>query len=124
MKKIKIPLFVAITSAIVFLLEMFSFSIGRVIYKIFPCRQDPMNSFPCFGIYDIYAGFIKYAVWKEGKYYVSQCLNVDVSSFGKTKKEALKNLEEALELYFEESKAPKVTKIMDVHIVSGSLKYA
>ena len=27
-------------------------------------------------------------VWKEGKYYVAQCLNVDVSSFGKTKKEA------------------------------------
>lgn len=67
---------------------------------------------------------LKYAVWKEGKYYVSQCLNVDVSSFGKTQKEALKKLEEALELYFEESKAPKVTKIMNVHIVSGSLKYA
>ena len=44
---------------------------------------------------------LKYAVWKEGKYYVSQCLNVDVSSFGKTQKEALKNLEEALELYFD-----------------------
>ena len=40
-------------------------------------------------------------VWKEGKYYVSQCLNVDVSSFGETKKEALKNLDEALELYFD-----------------------
>ena len=25
---------------------------------------------------------IKYVVYKEGKYYVSQCLNVDVSSFG------------------------------------------
>ena len=31
-------------------------------------------------------------VWKEGKYYVAQCLNIDISSFGKTKKEALKNL--------------------------------
>ena len=44
---------------------------------------------------------LKYAVWKEGKYHVAQCLNIDVSSFGKTQKEALKNLEEALELYFE-----------------------
>jgi len=44
-------------------------------------------------------------VWKEGKYYVAQCLNVDVSSFGKTKKEALGNLKEALELYFEDQKA-------------------
>ena len=32
---------------------------------------------------------LKSVVWKEGKYYVSQCLEVDVSSFGKTKKEAL-----------------------------------
>lgn len=39
-------------------------------------------------------------VWKEGKYYVAQCLNVDVSSFGKTKKEALKNLDEAVELFY------------------------
>lgn len=43
----------------------------------------------------------KYIIWKEGKYYVSQCLNVDVSSFGKTQKKSSKNLEEALELYFE-----------------------
>lgn len=50
-------------------------------------------------------------VWKEGKYYVAQCLNVDVSSFGKTKKEALKNLDEALELYFEDIKKPKITKV-------------
>jgi predicted RNase H-like HicB family nuclease len=40
-------------------------------------------------------------VWREGKYYVAQCLNVDVSSFGKTKVLALKNLKEALSLYLE-----------------------
>lgn len=40
-------------------------------------------------------------VWKEGKYYVAQCLNVDVSSFGKTRKEALNNLNEALSLHFD-----------------------
>ncbi len=27
---------------------------------------------------------IDYVVWQEGKYYVSQCINVDVSSFGNT----------------------------------------
>lgn len=43
----------------------------------------------------------KNVVWKEGKYYVAQCLNIDVSSFGDTKKQALSNLDEALELYFE-----------------------
>lgn len=67
---------------------------------------------------------LKYAIWKEGKYYVSRCLNIEVSSFGKTQKEALKNLEEALELYFEDVKTPRVTKVMKVQIVSGSLKYA
>ena len=31
---------------------------------------------------------IKYVIYKEGKYYVSQCLNVDISSFGTTIDEA------------------------------------
>ena len=42
-------------------------------------------------------------VWKEGNYFVAQCLNVDISSFGDTKEEALSNLDEALSLYFEDS---------------------
>lgn len=44
---------------------------------------------------------LKNIVWKEGKYYIAQCLNVDISSFGGTEKQALKNLGEALALYFE-----------------------
>jgi predicted RNase H-like HicB family nuclease len=44
---------------------------------------------------------IKYVVCQEGKYFVSQCLNVDVASFGETVDEAAKNLKEAVELYFE-----------------------
>lgn len=67
---------------------------------------------------------LKYAVWKEGKYFVSQCLNLEVSSFGKTRKEAIKNLEEALDLYFEDIKKPKVIKITQVQIVSGALNHA
>ncbi|MEI6614646.1 MAG: hypothetical protein WCL37_07095 [Chrysiogenales bacterium] len=43
---------------------------------------------------------IKYIVYREDKYYVSQCLNVDVSSFGTTLDAAVANLKEALELYF------------------------
>lgn len=54
---------------------------------------------------------LKNVVWKEGKYYVTQCLNVDVSSFGKTKKEAMANLNEALDLYFDEQKKPTVLKV-------------
>ena len=52
-------------------------------------------------------------VWREGKRYVSQCLNVDVASFGNTKQEALTNLREALELYFDD--LPKRVRIPSVH---------
>lgn len=63
-------------------------------------------------------------IWKEGKYYVAQCLNVDISSFGKTKMEAIKNLKEALDLYFEDIKIPKIRKIEQPAIVSQNLQYA
>jgi predicted RNase H-like HicB family nuclease len=45
---------------------------------------------------------LDYIVYKEGKYYVSQCINVNVSSFGDTPDEALTNLKEAVELYLED----------------------
>jgi len=44
----------------------------------------------------------KYVMYQEGKHYVSQCLNVDVSSFGETSDEAVSNLKEAVELYLDE----------------------
>lgn len=45
----------------------------------------------------------EYNVYREGKYFVHQCLNVDVSSFGETTDEATTNLKEAVELYFEDA---------------------
>ncbi|MDP3934887.1 MAG: type II toxin-antitoxin system HicB family antitoxin [Candidatus Giovannonibacteria bacterium] len=63
-------------------------------------------------------------VWKEGKYYVAQCLNVDVSSFGKTKKDALTNLQEALELYFDGAKISDLLKVEQPTIVKRQLQYA
>lgn len=38
-------------------------------------------------------------LWKEDKWYVGKCVEVEVASQGKTKKEALKNIEEALSLF-------------------------
>ena len=38
----------------------------------------------------------------EGKWFVAQCLVVDVASQGKGEDEAIDNLREALELYFED----------------------
>ena len=43
---------------------------------------------------------ISFIVWKENNEFVSQCLNVDVASHGSTIDEAIKNLKEAVELYF------------------------
>ncbi len=63
-------------------------------------------------------------VWKEGKYYVAQCLNVDVSSFGKTKKEALENISEALELYVEDAGKSDFQKVENPIIAKKQLVYA
>ena len=63
-------------------------------------------------------------VWKEGKFYVSQCLNVDVSSFGSTRQEALKNLNEALDLYFEDVPNPDIAEISRPEIVPFPFAYA
>ena len=54
---------------------------------------------------------LKNVVWKEGKYFVAQCLNIEVSSFGESKTEALKNLEEAIALYFEDNNEPEVHEV-------------
>ena len=66
---------------------------------------------------------LKNIIWKEGKHYVAQCLNVDVSSFGKTKAEALKNIKEALDLYFEDAKISEVREINCPVIIEQKLQY-
>lgn len=67
---------------------------------------------------------LKSVVWKEGKYYISQCLEVDVSSYGKTKKEALTMLQDALSLYFEDVPLPKKTEVTRPAIASVTIQYA
>ena len=67
----------------------------------------------------------KSVVWKEGQYYISQCLDVDVSSFGKTRKEALSMLQDALELYFEDMPFPtKTERVKEPFIASITLQHA
>jgi len=50
---------------------------------------------------------LKYIIYREGKYFVAQCLNVDVSSFGDSIQDAQNNLKEALDLYFEDEQGLK-----------------
>lgn len=40
-------------------------------------------------------------VWREGNWYVPQCLDIDIASQGETGEAALANLKEALEFPFE-----------------------
>jgi predicted RNase H-like HicB family nuclease len=47
------------------------------------------------------------AVTHEGAHYVARCLEVEVASQGSTVEEALENLKEALELYFEDAAFPE-----------------
>jgi len=63
-------------------------------------------------------------VWKEGKHYVAWNLNTSISSFGKTKKEALNCLQEALELHLEDIPASQISKVERPNLVSLALKYA
>ncbi len=63
-------------------------------------------------------------VLKEGKFYVARCLNVEVSSFGETKEEAITNLQEALELYFEDTSINEIPQVESPKIVSTQLEHA
>jgi predicted RNase H-like HicB family nuclease len=50
-------------------------------------------------------------VWQEDKWFVAQCLEIDVASQGATEAEALENLREALTLHFT---APVATVLPNV----------
>ena len=47
------------------------------------------------------------AITHEPPWYVARCLEVEVASQGETVEEALENLREALELYFEDAPLPE-----------------
>jgi predicted RNase H-like HicB family nuclease len=46
------------------------------------------------------------AITHEAPWYVARCLEVEVASQGESVEEALANLKEALELYFEDGSRP------------------
>lgn len=62
------------------------------------------------------------AITREGDIYVAQCLEVDVVSQGTSAEDAVENLREALELYFEDVPPPSVRPppiIRDVDVRIG-----
>ncbi len=50
-------------------------------------------------------------VWQEDKWYVAKALEIELASQGKTEKEAVANLKEALELYFEDNSKIELAQI-------------
>lgn len=50
------------------------------------------------------------AISNEPPWYVARCLEVEVTSQGETQSEALANLQEALELYFEDQAFPELVE--------------
>jgi predicted RNase H-like HicB family nuclease len=59
-------------------------------------------------------------VWREGDWYVSECLEVDVASQGTTEEEALANLKEALELHFESPHTTRAPSIRTIEVEVGT----
>lgn len=59
-------------------------------------------------------------VWREGTWYVSQCLEVDVASQGESEEEALANLKEALELHFEPPQATRPPSVRKIEVEVGA----
>lgn len=57
-----------------------------------------------------------YVVYREDEFFVAQCLNVDVSSFGASRAEAAANLKEAVELYFADEPGGTFTPVNDAAV--------
>ncbi len=60
------------------------------------------------------------SLWREGDWYVAQCLEVDVASQGETEEEALGNLREALELHFEPPRPTATPRVRTVEVEVGA----
>jgi predicted RNase H-like HicB family nuclease len=58
--------------------------------------------------------------WREGEWFISQCLEIDIASQGKTEEESLSNLREALELHFEEPQATRLPRVQVIEVEVGA----
>jgi len=64
-------------------------------------------------------------VWQEGNIYVAKAVEVEIASQGSTKKKALENLQEALELYFEnEPQLDISSSFHDLSLEKINIQYA
>lgn len=59
---------------------------------------------------------MSYVVYREEEFFVAQCLNVDVSSFGDSREAAVANLKEAVELYFDGETESVFSAVTDLNV--------
>ena len=57
--------------------------------------------------------------WIEGEFVIAQCAEVDVASHGRTEEEALHNLQESLELYFDPPTTITMPKVATLVVELG-----
>jgi len=67
---------------------------------------------------------VKVVVYQQDDGYVAQCLNVNVASDGNTEAEALANIREALELYFEDDDRQDVEPVGHVRLTQLTVQGA
>jgi predicted RNase H-like HicB family nuclease len=63
-------------------------------------------------------------VYHEEDGFVAQCLDVNVASDGDTEQEALANVREALELYFEDDELGQTNPVDQARVAKLRLQYA
>ena len=59
------------------------------------------------------------SITQEDQWFIAQCLEVDVSSQGKSEDEAIDNLRETLELYFEPPRPTVIPKLRKFEVDIG-----
>jgi predicted RNase H-like HicB family nuclease len=67
---------------------------------------------------------LEVVIYQEDDGYVAQCLNVNVASEGDSEEEALANIREALELYFEDEPEPDYTPVGHAKVAKLTLQGA
>ena len=67
---------------------------------------------------------LSYVAYQQDDGFVARCLNLNVASDGDTEQQAVDNLREALELYFEDAPAEEMPVVGHAHVDSLTLKSA
>jgi predicted RNase H-like HicB family nuclease len=63
---------------------------------------------------------LEVVIYQEDDGYVAQCLNVNVASEGDTEEEALANIREALELYFDDEPDQDIAPVAHPKVTGSS----